>query len=176
MNLRVINTISIAISSPSLPLGKWELAKAFIEGIKRAVSSHGLSYTSFNISNLRLSQPIVSGDQFDLKVKATLTNTGNVSGSQVVQLYIGLPKTSELTHPHWQLRAFEKMRDVKPGESREVELVLDRLSVSYWDKEWVVEDGVYDVRVAFTSDEGLGEGQELLGQFKIGKGFGWRGL
>lgn len=68
------------------------------------------------------------------------------------------------------------MRDVKPGESREVELVMDRLSVSYWDKEWVVENGAYDVRVAFTSEEGVGEGQELLGRFNVEKGFGWRGL
>nr|CAC03462.1 putative beta glucosidase [Agaricus bisporus] len=137
---------------------------------------HGLSYTSFNISDLRLSQPIVSGDQFDLKATVKLTNTGNITGSQVVQLYIGLPKTSELTHPRWQLRGFKKMRDVKPGESREVELVMDRLSVSYWDKEWVVENGAYDVRVAFTSEEGVGEGQELLGRFNVEKGFGWRGL
>lgn len=68
------------------------------------------------------------------------------------------------------------MRDVKAGESREIELVLDRFSVSYWDKEWVVENGVYDVRVAFTSEVGVGEGLEVMGQFKVEKGFGWRGL
>lgn len=48
--------------------------------------------------------------------------------------------------------------------------------MSYWDKEWVVENGVYDVRVAFTSEGGAGEGQELIEQFTIEKRFGWRGL
>lgn len=55
--------------------------------------------------------------------------------------------------------------------------MLDRLGVSYWDKDsWVVENGVYDVRVGFTSEEGVGEGQEVVGQFKIEKGFEWRGI
>ncbi|KXN84309.1 putative beta-glucosidase I [Leucoagaricus sp. SymC.cos] len=137
---------------------------------------HGLSYTSFSLSKLRLSQPIVTGDQFDLKTTVTITNTGSVAGSQVIQLYIGLPSTSDFTHPRWQLRAFEKARDVQPGQSREINLSLDRLSVSYWEQAWIVEKGMYNVRIAFSSEEGTGEGQELLGQFTIERGFEWRGL
>lgn len=138
--------------------------------------SHGLSYTSFTLSNLRISEPAVSGDQLNATAIVTLTNTGSVTGSQVVQLYIGLPDTSDFTHPRWQLRAFEKVRDVRPGESREITLVLDRLSVSYWEKTWIVEDGIYKVRVAFSSEEGANEGQEVLGKFTINKGFEWMGF
>ncbi len=139
-------------------------------------TSHGLSYTTFTLSNLKLSEPTTKDKEFSLKATVTLTNTGNLPGSQIVQLYIGLPRTSDLTHPRWQLRAFEKARDVKPGESREIALVLDRFSVSYWYQQWVVENGVYDVRASFTSEEGTGEGQETLGQFKVEKGFEWTGL
>lgn len=138
--------------------------------------SHGLSYTSFTLSDLKISEPTVSGDQFNATVIVTLTNTGSVAGSQVIQLYIGLPDTSDFTHPRWQLRAFEKVRDMRPGESRYITLALDRLSVSYWEKEWIVEEGTYKVRVAFSSEEGADEGQEILGKFGISKGFEWVGL
>ncbi|KAJ3561490.1 hypothetical protein NP233_g10163 [Leucocoprinus birnbaumii] len=137
---------------------------------------HGLSYTSFALSKLRISDPVVSGEQLNVTATVTLTNTGSIPGSQVVQLYVGLPETSDLTHPRWQLRAFEKARDLQPGESREVALALDRLSVSYWEKAWVVEGGVYNVRVAFSSEEGTGKGQEVLGKFTVAKGFEWNGL
>ena len=138
--------------------------------------SHGLSYTSFTLSNLKISEPTVSGDQFNATVIVTLTNTGSLAGSQVIQLYIGLPDTSDFTHPRWQLCAFEKVRDMRPGESRYITLVLDRLSVSYWEKAWIVEDGTYNVRVAFSSEEGADEGQEILAKFTISKGFEWTGL
>jgi len=65
---------------------------------------------------------------------------------------------------------------MRPGESRYITLVLDRLSVSYWEKAWIVEDGAYKVRVAFSSEEGADEGQEILGKFTISKGFEWTGL
>jgi beta-glucosidase len=52
-------------------------------------------------------------------------------------------------------------------------LLLDRLSVSYWEKAWVVESGVYTVRIAFSSEE---KGEEVVGKFRIEKGFEWRGI
>jgi beta-glucosidase len=135
---------------------------------------YGLSYTKFAISDLQLSKPVVSNGEFTLVASVAVANSGSVIGSEVVQLYVSLPKTSDLTHPLLQLRAFAKVRDLKPGSSERVHLPLDKYAVSYWDDRlnmWSVEKGEYRVHVG-TSSEDL----PLEATFDVEKGFDWKGI
>ncbi|KAF8892349.1 glycoside hydrolase family 3 protein [Gymnopilus junonius] len=135
---------------------------------------HGLSYTTFNLSDLQISQPVVADGEFDLNVSLTVTNTGQVAGSEIVQVYVSLPTTSDLTHPLLQLKGFTKVRDLAPGASDEVQVKLDKYAVSYWSElydTWSVEKGVYGVKVGTASDH-----LDLEGTFEIVQGFEWRGL
>jgi beta-glucosidase len=138
--------------------------------------SHGLSYTKFSLSNLQLSEAVISGGEFRLAVSLTVENVGNVTGSEVVQVYVSLPATSGLTHPMLQLKGFAKVRDLVPGgkERRDVEVVLDKYAVSYWNDvvdAWMVEKGVYRVEVGTGSDC-----LSLGATFEVVKGFEWSGL
>lgn len=125
---------------------------------------------------MTLSAPSVSKDEFSLTAKVTVSNTGPVSGSEIVQLYVTLPSTSELTHPPLMLKAFAKVKDLLPGTSQVVTLSLDKYAVSYWEERisrWVVESGEYLVRVGKSSAP---EDLTLGTTFTIAKGFEWNGL
>jgi beta-glucosidase len=91
---------------------------------------HGLSYTTFEIG-----EPSVSADSFrpggNLTVSVPVTNTGQRSGSDVVQLYVA-PMSPRLVRPAKELKAFAKVR-LGPGESTTVSLELDDRSFAYWD-------------------------------------------
>ncbi|KIK32095.1 hypothetical protein CY34DRAFT_102245, partial [Suillus luteus UH-Slu-Lm8-n1] len=143
-------------------------------GIKPQFSfGHGLSYTSFSYSDLKLSEATVSNGEFNLTATVTITNTGRLTGSEVVQLYVSMPATSDVTHPPLLLRAFRKAKDLQPGQSAKVSLTLDKYAVSFWEERigrWVVEKGVYGVRVGSSCDE-----LPLVGSFVLKKGFEWNG-
>lgn len=103
-----------------------------------------------------------------------MTNTGQVPGSEVVQLYVTLPSTSDLTHPPLQLKAFAKVRDLAAGSTEQVTLQLDKYAVSYWEQRfstWSVEAGEYAVRVGNSSAN-----LPLNAVFTVKKAFEWRGL
>ena len=136
--------------------------------------SHGLSYSKFTLSNLQLSETFVSDGDFRLTVSFTVENIGIVIGSEVVQVYISLPATSELTHPLLQLKGFTKVRELVPGNKENVEVVLDKYAVSYWNDiidAWTVEKGVYRIEVGTGSDR-----LSLGATFEVVKGFDWSGL
>ena len=136
--------------------------------------SHGLSYTTFELSDLSVSRPTITGKELEVKVSVIVKNTGSLAGSEVVQLYVTLPKTSHLTHAPLQLKAFAKVRDLAPGASQNVDLTLDKYATSYWDENldrWIVERGEYAVRVGTSSDK-----LDLVGSFIVEKNFEWNGL
>ena len=113
---RATNTINTEILSLYMPSGKspfTSLTLSFLTDIHR----HGLSYTTFDLTDLTLSQPIAENGEFHLSASVQVTNTGSVSGSEVVQLYISFPTTSDLTHPKLQLKGFVKVYDLAPGAS-----------------------------------------------------------
>ncbi|PPQ85427.1 hypothetical protein CVT25_006319 [Psilocybe cyanescens] len=135
---------------------------------------HGLSYTTFELKDLSLSQPSITGSEFSLTVSLNVTNTGTITGSEVVQIYIAAPTTSELSHPLLQLKGFSKVKDLAPGETKKVEVVLDKYAVSYWSEmydTWAVERGVWGVKVGTASDK-----LPLEGTFEIVRGFEWKGI
>ena len=109
-----------------------------------------------------------------MTASVTITNTGSLAGSEVLQLYITMPTTSDLSHPPLMLKSFVKVNDLDSGKSRRVEFRLDKYAVSYWEdriSRWVIENGVYRVRVGPSSNM-----LPLDGTFKIIDGFEWNGL
>lgn len=137
---------------------------------------HGLSYTSFGYSDLKVSTPTITADSFELTVSVTVTNTGNLTGSEVVQVYTTIPETSLLTQVPTQLKGFVKVHDLEAGKNTVVNVKLDKYAVSYWEERigrWVVEPGVYKVRVGGTSVKSENTPETT---FEISKGFEWNGL
>ncbi|KAI0343869.1 beta-glucosidase [Trametopsis cervina] len=136
----------------------------------------GLSYTTFEYSDLSLSEPTYSAGDISINASVKITNTGSVAGSETVQVYVTLPTTSELTHPPLQLKAFAKVKDLAPGKSQLVTLELDKYAVSYWEeriKAWVVERGEYLVRVGPSSAP---KDLTLATKLVLKKGFEWNGV
>ena len=107
---------------------------------------HGLSYTTFTYSNLRLS-PSKIGPGGRVEVTVEVRNTGKLCGKEVVQLYVN-DRVSSVTTPVKVLRRFAKI-DLKPGERQTVSFTLtpDDLRLLDEDMNWTVEPGEFAVMV-----------------------------
>jgi beta-glucosidase len=125
----------------------------------------GLSYTTFSYSGLEVKKvngvstdeyptgKIVEGGQEDLwdvlyHITASVSNTGEVGGAEVAQLYVGIP-----AGPVRQLRGFSKV-DIEPRKSVEVSFDLKRRDLSVWDtvaQKWQLQKGGYQVFVGGSS-------------------------
>ena len=110
----------------------------------------GLSYTSFSLTNIRLEKTSISLDE-STKVSVDVTNTGERSGEEVVQLYIR-DIFSSVTRPVKELKNFRKVF-LMPGETKRVEFTLspEHLSFTNIDKEFVVEQGDFEIMVGNSS-------------------------
>jgi beta-glucosidase len=106
----------------------------------------GLSYTTFEYSNLVVPKTVTKDGE--TKVFVTVKNTGKVKGDEVVQLYLH-DELASVARPFKELKAFKRVT-LKPGESRNVELVLPYHSFGMWDKDmkFVYEPGVFDIIIA----------------------------
>jgi beta-glucosidase len=93
---------------------------------------YGLSYTSFDYSNISLSKERLKGND-TLTVSVTLTNTGKVAGEEVVQLYIQDPAAS-ISRPVKELKNYKKVM-LKPGEKREVSLNITTGDLMFYDSQ-----------------------------------------
>ena len=112
---------------------------------------YGLSYTSFAVGDLTLSADSATSRE-GVTARATVTNTGNRPGQEVVQLYLHDPE-SRLRRPPQALRAFEKVA-LDPDETAEVQFALRGRDFAAWDNRrdrWTVESGTYEVRVGTSS-------------------------
>lgn len=111
---------------------------------------HGLSYTTFEYSGLKISPEKGSGD---MKVSCTVKNTGVRDGDEVVQLYIR-DMISSVTTYQMVLRGFERI-SLKAGESRNVEFIIPRHGLGLWNLEnkFVVEPGEFKIMVGGASDD-----------------------
>ncbi|MFB2556338.1 glycoside hydrolase family 3 C-terminal domain-containing protein [Herbiconiux liangxiaofengii] len=112
---------------------------------------HGLSYTRFEWSDARV-ETTGAGESAGAVVRVVLTNTGKREGSEVVQVYVHDAEAS-VFRPEQELRGFAKVQ-LRPGESREVHVRLDRRAFSFWSPAahgWVVEAGRFEVRVGRSS-------------------------
>ncbi|KQY29002.1 beta-glucosidase [Caulobacter sp. Root487D2Y] len=123
---------------------------------------HGLSYTSFALSDVKLSTTRLGWNE-RLYVTATVTNTGKVAGEHVVQLYIR-DRVASRTRPVRELKRFLKVA-LKPGETREARFSLERAALMFVgdNDQWVAEPGIFDLWVASSAVDGLAASFELLG-------------
>lgn len=116
----------------------------------------GLSYTEFTYSDLKTDSKGVS---------LTITNSGNIDGAEVVQLYVGLPNAI-VFRPEKELKGFSKVF-LKAGESQEIHIPFDDKTFRYWNIKtncWEVEMGTYRIMVgASVSDIRLETGLEVEG-------------
>ncbi len=113
---------------------------------------HGLSYTTFAFSDLRLSADAIR-DTDALTVTATVTNTGKRPGKAVAQLYVGRAEPGDVIRPLRELKGFEKVA-LAPGESKRVTFTLDRRAFATWNcdiHDWHVESGSYAIEVGASS-------------------------
>jgi beta-glucosidase len=106
---------------------------------------YGLSYTTFAYKNLTSSP---SGSD-SVTVGFDVTNNGSRAGAEVAEVYVG-DKHAPVPRPVKELKGFKKV-DLKPGESKHVEITLDRRAFSYYDEkshQWTVAPGDFDLYVA----------------------------
>src|SRR5213080_1858613 len=123
---------------------------------------HGLSYTTFSYSDLRLSAPRIA-PAGTLKVSVTVTNTGAREGAEVVQLYVH-DEVASVTRPVRALAGFRRV-SLKPGEARTVEFSLTPKELGLYNKDmkFVVEPGKFRVFVGGSSVGGLEGEFEVAG-------------
>lgn len=107
----------------------------------------GLSYTTFEFSDLNVAR---EGDT--VRVQATVTNTGDRAGAEVVQVYVH-HRDPSVERPLRELKGFEKV-DLEPGDSATVTIELDETAFQYYhpdELEWVLEPGEYEIQVGNSS-------------------------
>lgn len=121
----------------------------------------GLSYTTFEYSNLRVT-PGEIAPTGTVTVMCTVTNTGTRSGDEVVQLYVR-DVLGSVARPVMELKGFERIR-LKAGESREVSFTLGprHLRMLDVDRRWIVEPGVFRLMVGASSKDIRLRGQVVV--------------
>jgi beta-glucosidase len=114
---------------------------------------YGLSYTTFQISGLRLSGTNMDARSGRITVSAEVENTGSRAGDEVAQLYVNDPVAS-ISQPVRRLRGFERVT-LQPGQTKTVSWTLDRDDVGFYDNRgrFVVENGRIHVFVGNTSSQ-----------------------
>ena len=109
---------------------------------------HGLSYSSFAYSDLK----VEAKTQTDYNVSFTVTNTSNVDGKEVAQVYVR-DIFATVERPDKELKGFTKIH-LKAGESKRVCIALNARSFAFWSqprRAWYVENGAYEILVGSSS-------------------------
>jgi beta-glucosidase len=115
----------------------------------------GLSYTNFSFQNLSATPAtftFANNPTQTVTVTLSVTNTGLLSGAEVVQLYLGIPSTA-VPEPPKSLQGFQKIT-LQPGQTLPVQLTLNKRSFSYWDilsNSWKVVPGTYQIMLGNSS-------------------------
>ncbi len=111
----------------------------------------GLSYTTFEYSNLKLSAERIKDTEI-LTATIRVKNTGAVPGKEVVQLYVSDVESS-VFRPMRELKGFEKVA-LAPGEEKSVSFTLDKRAFAYWNErihDWHVESGDFLIQIGRSS-------------------------
>jgi beta-glucosidase len=112
----------------------------------------GLSYTSFSYSDLKLNSKSLKGNQ-TLTASVTVTNTGNYTGKEVVQLYIR-DMVGSVTRPVKELKGFQKI-ELKPGETKTVtfNITPNDLKFYNYDLKYDWEPGEFEIMIGTNSKD-----------------------
>jgi beta-glucosidase len=117
---------------------------------------YGLSYTAFSYSNVKLNNTVFKDK---LVISATITNTGKVPGKEIAQLYITAPGKT-INKPVIELKAFAKTKLLAPGESETVVFTLQPSDLASYHPDrtaWIVEPGVYEIKLGKSSANIVGK-------------------
>ena len=156
----------IPYNFPTKPNAQWEGEKTRVNGALYFFG-HGLSYTTFAYSNLKISPlkapvpgPMTSGALVTINVD--VTNSGSRAGDEVVQLYTHQLVTSVTTYEK-NLRGFERIH-LNPGETKTVSFTLRRDDLALWDRQmhFLVEPGKFKVMIGSGSED-----IRLTGEFEV---------
>lgn len=112
---------------------------------------HGLSYTEYSYSNLRLDKKVMNEDEA-LSVSVDVENTGSMAGKEVVQLYVA-DRESTVSRPVRELKGFEKVA-LEPGEKKTVSFLLNKRAFAYYEvslHDWYVESGEFAIEIGRSS-------------------------
>lgn len=139
------------------PQNEYDVSKGFtylyFKGVPLYPFGHGLSYTKFAYSNLKLSQSKTSATG-QIDVSFDLQNTGSRAGSEVAQMYVHQEK-SNVVQPIKSLRGFQRIA-LEPGVSKHVTLSLPVSELSYYDvvtRKFLVAPGMFDVMIGSSSED-----------------------
>jgi beta-glucosidase len=122
---------------------------------------HGLSYTTYRYSNLKVTPLINARGSRDVRIRFQVTNTGKVTGTETAQAYVTLPAKAK--EPAKRLLAWEKVT-LKPGQRKTVEITLtakelaDQHLLQYFDSgagAWKTAKGIHKVTVGGSYDTSL---------------------
>jgi beta-glucosidase len=125
----------------------------YFKGVPLYAFGHGLSYTQFKYSNLKLSQTR-STAKGKTDVSFDLQNAGSRAGSEVVQMYVHQAK-SNVVQPIKSLRGFQRVT-LNPGETRHITIALPASQLSYYDvvtRRFIVAPGMFNVMIGSSSDD-----------------------
>lgn len=109
---------------------------------------HGLSYTDFKIDVLSF-----EANEGRVRITVSVENTGRFSGKETVQLYCAAP-SGKLDRPYQELAAFQKTRELRPGEKQELTITCDWNNLAAYDADqnaWVLESGTYSFLIGSSS-------------------------
>jgi beta-glucosidase len=115
----------------------------------------GLSYTTFKYDNLKLSSAVMQSGE-TLQVSVEVTNTGTLTGKEIVQLYVGETK-AYLPRPVKELKNFCKV-ELQPGQTRTVTFTVTAQDLSFFDaraRAWKSVPGVFEIFCGASSRQGL---------------------
>jgi len=136
----------------------------------------GLSYTTFEYSNLQLPEVVDLGDNGErtFNVSVDVMNTGDKDGHEIVQLYVSDIECATL-RPCKELKGFAKLWVPKGGKVKAT-ISLDKYAVSYWDEEeekWLAEKGTFKVVISRSADP---KDEVLQREFRLERDLYWRGV
>lgn len=139
------------------PSDEYDITKGYtymyFAGKPQFAFGHGLSYTTFRYSGLRVSPSQASRDG-SVSVSVQVENTGTRAGAEVVQLYVHDQEAS-VKRPSKELRGFQRV-ELSPKEKRAVTFTLPAADLAFYDektKQFVVEAGGFDILVGASSED-----------------------
>ncbi|WP_165953128.1 glycoside hydrolase family 3 C-terminal domain-containing protein [Pedobacter changchengzhani] len=116
---------------------------------------YGLSYSQFKITNVQVSNKQISPND-SINISYKVTNTGNLKGETVSQLYVAAPKVKGAQLPINKLMGFQKTNNLNPGESQNITLKVLAADLGFWDKKKlksVVNNGSYNFQVGYNAKD-----------------------
>lgn len=150
--------LTVYASETQVPsVNEYDVTKGFtymyLKGKPLFAFGHGLSYTNFTYTNLKIASKKIKDDGI-VSISVTVQNTGKRQGDEVVQVYVHDIECS-VKRPAKELRAFEKV-SLKPGEKKTLDFVIPVVKFAFYDEKshgFIVEPGLFDIMIGSSSED-----------------------